>query len=196
MDDIHQFIATYGYLAVLIGTFFEGETLLLIAGFMTWQAHGDASPALQMPLVIILATLGATAGDQLYFYLGRYRREWVFRRFPKLQTKALKVYGWVERHPHLIIIGSRFVYGFRIVTPIVLGTSRVPAWQYSILNVLGACLWALLVTNAGYFLGGMMERLLGDLHKIQKYLALGILLIGIGLLLFHRFRARRNATHD
>jgi membrane protein DedA with SNARE-associated domain len=93
MDDIQQFIATYGYLAVFIGTFFEGETLLLTAGFMCWQAHGDAGPALAMPLVIACATIGATAGDQLYFYLGRYRRAWVFRRFPKLGLRAEKIYA-------------------------------------------------------------------------------------------------------
>ena len=196
MDDVHQFISTYGYIAVLIGTFFEGETLLLIAGFMTWQAHGDASPALLMPLVITCAGIGATAGDQLYFYLGRYRREWVFRRFPKLRMKAARIFGWVERYPHLVIIGSRFVYGFRIATPVVLGTSHIPAWRYSVFNVIGAGIWALLITNAGYFLGGMMERLLGDLHKIQKYIAVGILLIGIGLWLWHRFRAQREAGKD
>lgn len=194
MDDIQQFIETYGYVAVLIGTFFEGETLLLIAGFMTWQAHGDVRPALAMPLVITCAGIGATLGDQLYFYLGRYRREWVYRRFPKLLMKAGKVYRWVERHPNLVIIGSRFVYGFRIATPVVLGTSRIPAWRYSCLNMIGAACWALLITNAGYFLGGMMERLLGDLHKIKKYIAIALLLIGVGLWLFHRFRTRRKTA--
>ena len=196
MDNVQHFIASYGYLAVLIGTFFEGETLLLIAGFMTWQVHGDASPALNMPLVITCATIGATAGDQLYFYLGRYHRDWVYRRFPKLLLRAEKIYSWVERHPDLIIIGSRFVYGFRIATPIVLGTSRVSAWRYSIFNVVGAMLWALLITNAGYFLGGMMERLLGDLHRFHRYIALGILLIGIALWVFHRLRARRARKLD
>lgn len=196
MDNIEQLIASYGYLAVLIGTFFEGETLLLIAGFMTFQAHGDASPALEMPLVITVATIGATAGDQFYFYLGRYRRDWVFNRFPKLRQKADKVYRWVERHPDLIIIASRFVYGFRIATPIVLGTSRVAAWRYSVFNLIGAIIWAVLVTSAGYFLGGMMERLLGDIHKIQKSLAVGILVIGIGLWVWHQLRARRKEQKD
>jgi len=196
MDDIQQFLSTYGYLAVLVGTFFEGETLLLIAGFMAWQAHGDGSPALNMPLIITCATIGATAGDQLYFYLGRYHREWVFRRFPKLRQKAKKVYGWVESHPDLLIIGSRFAYGFRIATPLVLGTSRIASWRYSLFNLLGAILWALLIANAGYFLGNMMERLLGDLRMLRKYIAGGILLIGLGLWLLHRFRTRREATKD
>ena len=60
--------------------------------------------------------------------------------------------------------------------------------------MIGAACWALVITNAGYFLGGMMEQLLGDLHKIKKFIAIGILLIGIGLWLFHRFRARRKSA--
>lgn len=110
--------------------------------------------------------------------------------------KAARIYGWVERHPLLIIIGSRFVYGFCIATPVVLGTNCVPSWRYSILNIIGAVLWFLLIANAGYFLGGMMERLLGDLHKIQKYIAVGILLVGIGLWLWYRLRAQREAGKD
>lgn len=188
MENIEQFIITYGYFAVLAGTFLEGETILLLAGFMAWQG------LLEMPLVITFATAGATAGDQAYFYLGRYRRVWLFRRFPKLRLKAEKVYHWVERHPDLIIIGSRFVYGFRIVTPVVLGTSRVAAWRYSLFNVIGAAIWAVAISTAGYFLGGVMEKLLGDLHKIQKFLFAGILVVGFIIWLIHRRRANRKKT--
>jgi membrane protein DedA with SNARE-associated domain len=185
MERLEELIQAYGYFALLVGTFLEGETILLLAGFMAWQG------VFEMPLVITFATAGATAGDQTYFYLGRYRRDWIFSKFPKLRLKAEKVYGWVERHPDLIIIGSRFVYGFRIATPIVLGTSRVAAWRYSVFNLVGAIIWAITVSSAGYFLGDMMERLIGDMHRIQHYLFLSIAIIGLGVWLYHRVRLQR-----
>lgn len=49
----------YGYYAVFLGTFLEGETVLVMAGF---AAH---SGYLQLPWVIAVA--GGTLGDQLYF---------------------------------------------------------------------------------------------------------------------------------
>ena len=190
MERLEDLIEVYGYFALLIGTFVEGETILLLAGFMAWQG------VLEMPLVITFATAGATAGDQLYFYLGRDRRDWIFARFPKLRLKAEKAYKWVERHPDLIIIASRFVYGFRIATPIVLGTSRVASWRYSIFNLIGAIIWAISVSTAGYFLGDIMERLIGDLHKIQRHLFLAILLIGCCIWLYHRVRLRREVERN
>ena len=188
METLTKIIETYGYLGLLVGTFLEGETILLLAGFMAFEG------LLQLPLVMVVAAIGATAGDQLYFYLGRYRRDWIFARVPKVRQKAEKVYRWVERHPDLIIVGSRFVYGFRVVTPIVLGTSRVASWRYSLFNLLGAIFWAVGVSSAGYFLGDMMEKLIGDMHKIQHYLFAAIVLIGCGIWLFHQVRLRREAS--
>lgn len=187
MEDLEQLIITYGYLGLLAGTFVEGETVLLLAGLMAHQG------LLELPQVMIVATVGATAGDQFYFYLGRYHRGWLFRKFPSLPGRAEKLYRWVERHPDLLIIASRFVYGFRITTPIVLGTSRVAGWRYSLFNFIGAVIWSVAVSAAGYFLGGVMERLLGDLHKIQHYVFAAILAIGTSIWLYHRTKSRRAA---
>jgi membrane protein DedA with SNARE-associated domain len=54
-------IAQYGYFAIIIGTFLEGETILVIGGFL---AHIGL---LSLPLVILSAFIGSFSGDQLYF---------------------------------------------------------------------------------------------------------------------------------
>ena len=185
MAKLEELIATYGYLAVLVGTFLEGETLLLAAGFVCQRG------LLSLPLVMLIATVGATAGDQTFFYLGRFRREWIFRRFPSLKVRAATVYRWIERHPDLLIIASRFVYGFRLTTPVVMGTSEVCARRYSLFNFIGAIIWSVLVAGAGYFLGEAVEKIFGDIHDIQKELLLGILVIGLLLWLYHRWSSRR-----
>jgi len=190
MEGLEQFIVEYGYWAVLVGTFLEGETLLLLAGFVAEQG------LLHLPVVMIVATVGATLGDQFYFYLGRYRREWIFRKLPQLELKAARVYKWVERHPDVLIVISRFFYGFRIVTPIVLGTSRVAAWRYSIFNLLGAVIWSVVISGAGYLLGNLAEQILGDIKKVQHLFILGILAIGFVLWLRHRRKARRIAAEQ
>src|SRR6185295_12511995 len=63
-----QLIADYGvyfYLLVFIWTFFEGETIVLFAGFAA--AQGLLDPL----LLLVCAGLGSYLGDQCYFWLGR-----------------------------------------------------------------------------------------------------------------------------
>ena len=63
--NIPDLIQSYGYYAVAVGTFLEGETVLLLAGAAASSSH------LAMPWVIAVATVASFAGDQLFFYLGR-----------------------------------------------------------------------------------------------------------------------------
>ena len=52
-----EFVAAYGYLAVLLGTLLEGETVLLLAGFAAHQGH------LAIHWVLLIAFIGGTLGD-------------------------------------------------------------------------------------------------------------------------------------
>ena len=62
---LQSLIDTYGYLAILVGTFFEGETILVLGGFAAYRGY------LHLPWVIIAAFVGSLCGDQLFFFLGR-----------------------------------------------------------------------------------------------------------------------------
>ncbi len=66
MMTLESFIQTYGYLALLVGTFLEGETILVLAGFAAHLGY------LNLPWVILVAFVGTLSGDQLFFYLGRW----------------------------------------------------------------------------------------------------------------------------
>lgn len=188
MGHIEQLVREYGYWAVLVGTFLEGETILIAAGFAAQRGM------LSLPLVLLIAAIGATLGDQTYFFLGRHRREWLLRRFPKIREKADRVYRLIEKYPDSVIIISRFIYGIRIPTPILMGTSRVAAWRFSFFNSLGAAIWATLIGGAGYLFGHAIDKVMGHVEKIQKHLILGILAAGLLGWLIHLVVARRRAA--
>ena len=63
--NLPQILTDYGYLGVFIGTLMEGETVLLLAGFAAHQGY------LVLGLVIAVAFVGGTLGDQIAFFLGR-----------------------------------------------------------------------------------------------------------------------------
>ncbi|MGB2902891.1 MAG: DedA family protein, partial [Candidatus Dechloromonas phosphoritropha] len=116
---ISAFVLSYGYLAVFVGTLLEGESILLAAGF---AAHRGL---LDLPVVIVVAVLGATLGDQLAFLLGRWKGRALIARFPSLAKQQPRVHELLEGHATLFILTLRFLYGLRIAGPMLLGTSRV-----------------------------------------------------------------------
>ena len=56
---LQQLITDYGYLAILMGTFLEGETILILGGFASHRGY------LELPWVVVSAFIGTLAGDQL-----------------------------------------------------------------------------------------------------------------------------------
>jgi membrane protein DedA with SNARE-associated domain len=169
---ISSFVISYGYLAVFAGTLLEGETILIAAGF---AAHGGL---LEWPLVVLVATAGGTLGDQLAFMLGRWKGDTLIARFPALARQRPRVHDLLERHATLFILTNRFLYGLRIAGPVLMGSSRVPLLRFAILNVLGAALWALLVTAAGYTFGLAVNAMIDNFKRVEGILLVVILALG------------------
>src|SRR6516164_6028052 len=102
---LDSLISQYGYLAILVGTFLEGETILILGGL---AAHKGL---LELPGVMLAAFVGSTLSDQLFFLLGRRHGEaWLARR-PQWQAGVQRVRGLLNRHSTLLILTFRFLYG-------------------------------------------------------------------------------------
>ncbi|EAP8324968.1 DedA family protein [Salmonella enterica] len=166
--DINTLITHYGYAALVIGSMAEGETVTLLGGVAAHQG------LLKFPLVAAAVTLGGMMGDQLLYLLGRCYGGKILRRFPRYHTKIRRAQKMIQRHPYLFVIGTRFMYGFRVVGPLLIGASRLPPKIFLPLNIVGALIWALLFTTLGY-LGG--EVIAPWLHDLDQHLRHGVWLI-------------------
>ncbi|EDR3000163.1 DedA family protein [Salmonella enterica subsp. enterica serovar Braenderup] len=166
--DINTLITHYGYAALVIGSMAEGETVILLGGVAAHQG------LLKFPLVAAAVALGGMMGDQLLYLLGRCYGGKILRRFPRYHTKIRRAQKMIQRHPYLFVIGTRFMYGFRVVGPLLIGASRLPPKIFLPLNIVGALIWALLFTTLGY-LGG--EVIAPWLHDLDQHLRHGVWLI-------------------
>ncbi|EAS1961527.1 DedA family protein [Salmonella enterica] len=166
--DINTLITHYGYAALVIGSMAEGETVTLLGGVAAHQG------LLKFPLVAAAVALGGMMGDQLLYLLGRCYGGKILRRFPRYHTKIRRAQKMIQRHPYLFVIGTRFMYGFRVVGPLLIGASRLPPKIFLPLNIVGALIWALLFTTLGY-LGG--EVIAPWLHDLDQHLRHGVWLI-------------------
>jgi len=90
-----------------------------------------------------------------------------------------------------LIVAIRFMYGFRIVGPVLLGMGRVPAWKFVVFNFIGAAIWAPLIAGLGYLFGNVIEALLDDLRDVELLAFGGLVLLGLASFLVHHIRTRR-----
>lgn len=171
--DISALMEDHGYLGLALGSFIEGETFVVLAGFAAYRGY------LSLPLVIVIATVMNFGWDQFYFWIGKRHGPWVLKRFASMASKTDRMLRLLERHHVLLIVGVRFLYGFRIAGPIAIGMSNVPWTRFLALNLAGAAIWAALFATLGYFFGNAMELLLDNLREYEGWLFAGLALVGL-----------------
>lgn len=184
---LEELITTYGYAAVGIGSFLEGETVVVLGGFAAHRGY------LELPRVIFCAFLGSLFSDQLYYFIGRIKGKSVLEKRPKWKAKSEKVFSLLYKHQILLIFGFRFIYGLRTVTPLLIGASRVAPTRFIILNILGAAIWAVIVGTMGYLFGYTLEKFIVDVKKYELLVFAGLAGIGVIIWLLH-FRKRPSAN--
>lgn len=165
--DLAALLQQYGYWLLFVGTFLEGETIMLLGGMVAHLGH------LSIGQVIVFGFLGSLFGDQLYFVLGRRHGNALLVRFPTWRPLARQVFAKLEQHQTLFIIGFRFLYGLRTVSPFAIGMTNVSRIRYTFLNAIGAAIWAIALGTAGYVFGKAAERVVGDLKRYEMALLFG-----------------------
>ena len=191
MNELSDLIQQYGYAAVFLGTFVEGESIALLGGFL---AHGGY---LDLPLVMLTTFIGSFSGDQTAYWLGRrYGSRWK----PKsavLQRRLARADELLHRYQIPVLLGFRFVYGIRNATPFVAGSiSNIPVLRFVLLNAIGAAIWATSIPVIGYYFGQTAESLLGT-RKVYEGRILTILIVGgLVIWLVRYLLARRQAARS
>jgi len=181
---IAYMLSTYGYLALMIGTFLEGETILVASGFLAHQGY------VKLSWVIVFAFFGTYAGDQLYFFLGRLKGMGFIEKKPGWKAKSARVFDLLKTHQIAVIIGFRFLYGIRTVTPFIIGASGISPFRFIIWNAIGAATWAAAVGALGYIFGHSVEVFLDDAKKYEIWMMTLVFLFGAGIWLIHFLKRR------
>lgn len=184
---LEDLVREFGYLAVFVGTFLEGETIQILGGL---AAHAGF---LQLHWVIAVGCTGTLLGDQLYFYIGRRYGQRFLEKRPGWQVRVGKVHHYIERYDALAILSFRFFYGIRNVASFAMGTSKIAFPRFAILNALGAIIWAIVMAGIGYFFGKAVESAMGDIKRYETYVLIGVAGIGVIVYAVHVYRARREA---
>jgi membrane protein DedA with SNARE-associated domain len=173
---MHLFVL---YLALFFGVMLEGE-VALIAGALAAQKG-----MLNIYLVVLTAFLSTILTDWAWFFTGRMAGIKVLAKFDHLEKRSARIHRWLTKYPVLIVLLYRYLYGFRIVTLLVMGVSRFPVKQYLFLSLFSIFTWSVLIGVAGYYLGELITRTFKRYENYSIYFIVG-LAAGFFIILFLR----------
>ena len=133
---------------ILLGFFLPGDSILFSAGLVA-AAHGNIN-------IVILATvifLAAFFGDQVGFVIGRvYGRPYLEKRQSKrIQSMIARADRFYEHTGWWAVVAARFFPWIRTFVPPIAGASRMNYYKFLSANALGALLWGVGITLAGFY---------------------------------------------
>src|SRR5437667_12091578 len=175
----------FGYLAVLVGTFPEGRTVLVLAGFFAERGY------LRLPLVIVCAFGGAYIGHVFWFWLGRTQGMKLLDRFPRMKKHFGKGIRIFERYGAPAIFITQWLYGLRITCAVIIGISKISTVKFLVYEAITCIIWAIIIGSAGFVFGTAVERILGRAAHIERYGLIVLVVIGLGVWLYHRWKEKR-----
>lgn len=173
--DPAELLREYGYFVILIWTFLEGETIVVIAGWLS------SSVDLLPWLIALSAFTGSFLSDQVMFSLGKYKGESILGHFPRMAQNMTKAAQLFKKYDTALILGFRFIYGVRNITPIMLGISGVSHKKFFCLNAIGAAVWAVTFTYGGLYAGKAFMHLMDTVGHGILYTLLAILTVAAGI---------------
>lgn len=153
----HAWLTHWGYLAVVLGTFVEGEGTLLAAGAVAQQQ------VLFLPAITACGALGSMAWSQLWFRSGRRLGGALLELRPEWRARAARVQHAIARHACGYLLACRFIVGMGTAAPALFGASGFCPRRFLLLDALGALLWSAALSTAGWGAGKGLGVLL-QLH--------------------------------
>lgn len=143
---------------LLIGFFLPGDSILFTAGFLVY------ADILHFNIHLLVAILFAAAvlGDGVGYLFGRRMGPKIFSRPNSLlfrQENIQKAADFYEKRGGITIVVARFIPIVRTFAPIVAGVGKMRYPTFLTYNLIGAFLWAVGVTYAGFFAGDLLHKM-------------------------------------
>lgn len=184
------FLIIFCETGLVVTPFLPGDSLLFAVGAVA--ANDAFTNSLRLEYVIPLMIVAGVLGDAVNYAIGRRLGPAVFNREGgRLLRKdyLTKAQHFYEKHGGKAIILARFVPIVRTFAPFVAGIGRMKYSSFAYYNIVGAIVWVVSLTLAGYFLG--------TIPIIKKNFEATIILIIIVSLLpiaFEWWKARKEAA--
>src|SRR5690242_16058625 len=166
-----ELLLSYRYIFVFFGSIFEGDATLLGASFL---AHRHV---VSLAAVIVTATIASTAWNELVFYFSRKSAKGFLERRVARHPGYERVQRWVQRRSVVLLLFSRYLFGFRLAIPVACGATGMCASTFTAVNAAGAVLWAVPVGLLGFFLATALAQIWHGVRQWEWHIACGLVVL-------------------
>ena len=150
---------------------------------------------LQIARVLLSITLGGWVATTLLYMLGRWKWEFLRRRFPRVRATGTVALRVVRRNQLTASLLLRFAFGLRIVLPMACGAAKVPLYLYLPLSLIGSAAWTAVFTAIGYAAGEAAVQMLGHLDRAGEIVGAVLVTAAVlGFVRWQRIRRERKAA--
>lgn len=179
---------------LLVGFLLPGDTLLVIAGILSFT--GDIDQPIWLVMLCIAAC--AIAGDQLGYFIGMKAGPPIFQR----KSSGLFSHRTIERTNRFFlrygaaaVIIARFIGIVRTFMPVAAGVGKMPWPLFFRLDIIGGLLW-----GAGLpLLGWGVAHIPGVADVVTQYIDLvliGVVMIAVSFIVWHAIQSRREVERE
>jgi len=177
---VEAYIAKYGYVGVVIGTFLEGETTVLLGGIFSRLGY------LSLLMVMLAAFIGTLLGDSTFFTIGRFFGKRIIERFEFIHKKVPLANKVIKKYGNFIIFTIRFLVGIRAVVLILLGCTNIRKTRFFIYSLLNAAVWSVFISVIGFLFGHVVFVFVTDIKRHEKIIVPVVLAIVTIMILVYR----------
>jgi membrane protein DedA with SNARE-associated domain len=196
--NVTHLVSTYGYAAIFLLSVLQSmciptssEITMGVAGYLASQGK------LSLPAVILVGATGETVGAYIAWVIGRFGGRAFVDRYGKyvlLTHHDLdRAEGWYHRHGNWGVFGGRLIPVVRNFVAVPAGVAEFPLVRFGVLTFLGSLIWDGAMALIGYGVGGSYDHIMKK-FAYAGYIIGAVIVVGIVVVIYHRYRAYKAAT--
>jgi membrane-associated protein len=162
--------------------YLPGDSMLFVAGTLAGAGY------LNVEILIITLIAAAILGDTVNYWIGHTIGMKVLeRKHSFVKTEHLsRTREYFNRYGGITIVIARFIPFIRTFAPFLAGVGKMRYRWFLTYNVIGASLWILAFTLAGFFFGGL--PIVKENFSLVVYAIIGISMVAVVSIIFNVLR--------
>ena len=179
---IIAFLVMYVENGIMLGFFLPGDSLLFSAGLVA-----ASNKSIDVALLCVIVFLGAFIGDQTGYVIGRkYGRPYIDKKNSlRMQRMIERAERFYEQSGWWAVVAARYFPWVRTFVPPIAGAAKMRYYSFLTANAVGALLWSVLITLAGYY-SATIPWVKSSSYAIATFFIAGSLISSVAGYLRHR----------